>query len=175
MVLSNKRSFEKALIQKAQMVKHKERGWKYFQAVHVKTYNSNNLGGGLALWHIEHNMHGATLGKSISHKGLFYMDTDILWTLFNALIASSEFFWQTAFNKLKNGKLQTCSSKSAAWDSFSCSCKVKVVCSRDCFSTSILIPAEQSISWTACTSSAADTRPYWSSLPGGSCTWRNPS
>ena len=35
-------------------------------------------------------------------------------------------------------------------------------------STSILIPAAQSISWTVCTSSAADTQPYWSSLPGGS-------
>lgn len=63
-----------------------------------------------------------------------------------------------------NQGIQTCSSNNVAWDSFSCSCRVNVVCNRDCLSTSKLIPAVESISWTACTSSAAETRPYWRSL-----------
>ena len=62
----------------------------------------------------------------------------------------------------------TCLSRSVVWDSFNCSCRIMVFCSRNCFSTSIWIPIAKSISSTACTSSIAETRPYYSTNWKGS-------
>lgn len=98
----------------------------------------------------------------------FSEETFLLWNLNSKPeLISIDTMTLNSHNEFWNCKSQTCSSKSAAWDSFNCSCRVNVLSKRDCFSTSTLIPASESISWTAWTSSAGDTR--WSSLPP--CSW----
>ena len=98
----------------------------------------------------------------------FSEETFLLWNLNSKPeLISIDTVTLNSHSEFWNCKSQTCSSKSAAWDSFNCSCRVNVLSKRDCFSTSTLIPASESISWTAWTSSAGDTR--WSSLPP--CSW----